>query len=341
MNSTFQHASVSIVKAGLAAVLAICSTQVWGQEWQEVRDPNSVMEEGYIQVIGSSEERQTRYRALRAATVVAQRDLLESFQGLTVAGSTTIADGMLDSDTIATQVKGYLRGAVKCGEKYDGEKGYAQVCMRLYIRGKGGAYDVILPLLSKEGVLSRAAPQAPEFVSDKSGSKPPPPEFVPEPPAVIPQVIDREPGEGQTASESAPQAETSQAAGVASPSVQVAPPSQLVNPSDGLVLEVAGLGFKPAIVNRVVTEKGDVVFGPSRVVNSVLIERGCGGFTNQVDKAKGLLASWGSDNPMQLKAVKVQRGTDAVIGIDEAAALYTHDQKTHFLSQAKVVFVIK
>ena len=340
MNSTTQYHRVRIVKAGLAAALAICMTVASAQDWREVRDPSSIMEEGYIQVIGSSEERQTRYRALRAATVVAQRDLLESFQGLTVAGSTTVADGMLESDTIATQVKGYLRGAVKCGEKYNGEKGYAEVCMRLYIRGKGGAYDVILPLLSKEGLLARAAPQAPEFVPEKPASAPQHPEFVPEPPPVIPQVIDRQPGAEQAASGAPASAETPLAASETTQSVQVAPPSQLVNPSDGLVLDVGGLGFKPAIVNRVVTEKGDVVFGPSRVVNSVLIERGCGGFTNQIDKAKGLLATWGSNNPMHLKAVKVQRGTDAVIGVDEAAALYTHDQKTSFLSQAKVVFVI-
>ena len=158
---------------------------------------------------------------------------------------------------------------------------------------------------------------------------------------MIPQVIDREPGAGQTTTGTPPaSAEVPPATGESAQVVEVAPPSQLANPSDGLVLDVGGLGFKPAIVNRVVTEKGDVVFGPSRVVNSVLIERGCGGFTNQTDKAKGLLATWGSNNPMHLKAVKVQRGTDAVIGVDEAAALYTHDQKTNFLSQAKVVFVI-
>ncbi|HIJ20106.1 MAG TPA: hypothetical protein HPP58_03570, partial [Deltaproteobacteria bacterium] len=40
----------------------------WAEDvWESVKDPVKVFEEGYIQVIGISEEGQSRYAALRAA----------------------------------------------------------------------------------------------------------------------------------------------------------------------------------------------------------------------------------------------------------------------------------
>ena len=310
---------ISVFKFWLAAIVLAGMSNAVAQDWQVIGDPRAVMQEGYIQVVGGSEERQSRYRALRAATVVAQRDLLEAFQGLTISGDTTVKDGMLANDRINSQVKGFLRGAVKCGEKYHPERGYAEVCMRLYIRGKGGAYDVILPLLTKEGIAEKAAPKAPDFVPSQTQG-------------LVPKVIDRSEGKVSEPIASKPRTPAS---------IEVAKPSELTHASDGLMLVVGGLGFKPAIVNRIITEKGDLVFGPSRVVNTVLVDRGCGGFTNSEDKAKGLLATWGSANPMQIKGKDVRRGTDVVIGADEAVAIYTHDQKTNFLSLAKVVFVIQ
>jgi hypothetical protein len=289
-------------------------------QWEQVVSPRDAMQEGYMQVVGISEEGQSHFKAVRAATVVAQRDLLESFQGLTIAGKTTIRDGMLANDTVASEVKGFLRGAVKCGERYHPERGYAEVCMRLYIRGRGGAYDIILPLLAREGVLESAAPEGPRYV---------------------PEVVDR-PRERPQAVTTPPQAIAAPPEVPEPPEAvpEVAPPSALAHPSDGLIIDLEGMGFKPAIVNRILTDKGEVVFGPSRVVNTVLVERGCGGFTNQSEKARGLLATWGSENPLTIRATGVHEGTDAVVDPDTAAAIFTHDQRTSFLSQAKVVFLI-
>jgi len=287
---------------------------VYAQEtWQSVTEPVKVFSEGYIKVIGSSEEGQSRYRAIRAATVVAQRDLLEVLQGLHLYGNTTIRDGMEQSDLIKSTVKGYLKGAMKCGERYDPNRGYAEVCLKLYIRGergKGGLYDIMLPLMKDERLLP---PPAPAYQ-----------------PRLIPEVIPSTPA-------------TEQKPEVASipKKPKVAPPSELVNPHDGLILDVREYNFRPALVNRILTDKNEVVFDPSKIVSSVLLERGCGGFTNDENKAKALLQSWGSNNPMFIKAKGVVRFTDAQVDADEAAAIFTHNQKTNFLAQAKVVFVLK
>jgi len=291
----------------LVSLVVVAYTQ---ETWQSVTEPVKVFSEGYIKVIGTSEEGQSYYRAIRAATVVAQRDLLEVLQGLHLYGNTTIRDGMEHSDLIKTTVKGYLKGAMKCGERYDPNRGYAQVCLKLYIRGKGGLYDIILPLMKDERLLPPAAPAYQ--------------------PKLIPEVIPSTP-----ATEKKPE--------VASipKKPKVAPPSELVNPHDGLILDVREYNFRPALVNRILTDKNEVVFDPSKIVSSVLLERGCGGFTNDENKAKALLQSWGSNNPMYIMAKSVVKFTDAQVGSDEAAAIFTHNQKTNFLAQAKVVFLLK
>lgn len=49
--------------------------------------------------------------ACRAAIIDAQRNLLESIQGVRVEGTTIVADMMVESDVIKTSVNGLLRGA--------------------------------------------------------------------------------------------------------------------------------------------------------------------------------------------------------------------------------------
>ena len=294
--------SVSII------LMCLMCIYVFAQNWQSVTDPVKVFNKGYIQVIGTSEEGQTRYRAIRAATVVAQRDLLEILQGLNIYGTTTIRDGMLQSDTIRTTVRGFLKGAVKCGEKYYPERGYAEVCLRVYIKGKGGLYDIILPLMKDENILP---PPAPVYK-----------------PKLIPEIMEK------------PQAnETSQ---MQKPfTSEITKPSELIHPYDGLIIDVRDYTFRPALINRILTEKGEIIFDPSKIVSSVLVERGCGGFTNNLDKAKALLKIWGSNNPMFIKAVGVVKFTDVKVSEDDAATIFIHNQKTQFLNQAKVVFLLK
>lgn len=295
----------------LLGCLLLAFGTLWAQGWEEITTPVKIFEEGYIQVIGLSEEGQSRFRAIRAAEVDAQRKLLEIIQGLSLYGETTVRDGMLQSDVVRTTVRGFLRGAVKCGEKYYPDRGYAEVCMRLYIRGRGGMYDVILPLMKKEKLLP-----------------PPLPEYKPK---LIPKVVEE--GKKEVVvpekKEEAPS------------KPEVAAPSELKTVYDGLIVDVRNFNFKPALVNRIITEKKEVVFDPSKIASNILIERGCGGFTTDLGKAKALLASWGSKNPMVVKAVGVYKSTDAEVSSDDAAAIFVHDQKSNFLAEARVVFLLK
>ncbi len=228
--------------------------------------------------------------------------LLEILQGLHLYGETTVRDGMLASDVIRTRVEGFLRGAVKCGEKYYPDRGYAEVCMRLYIRGHGGMYDVILPLLRDQGLLP---PSLPLYK-----------------PKVIPQEIKQERPE-------APQSAT-ESSSLPEEKPEVAAPSKIKKAYDGLIVDVRQYAFKPALVNRIITEKNEVVFDPSKIVSNILVERGCGGFTTEISKAKALFKSWGSQELLIVKAIGVYKSTDALISSDNASAIYVHDQKATF-----------
>ena len=285
-------AGVVMVIAVLGLVFGMGMANAEDEHWETVENADEAFKVGYFQVTGMSKSGQHRYAAIRAATVVAQRDLLERLKGVRVHGDTTIEDGILQSDTVKTNVEGFLQGARPCGQKYNSIERYAEVCLRLYFNGKGGIYDSVYPAFREGKVLSLLESTAPT----KPTTTPPP---------------------------------------------ETAPIEKMVEAAnDGVIIEMAGLLFKPAIVNRILNNKGDIIFGPSKVINSILVERGTGGFTNQLDKAKGLLASWGSLNPMLLKAVETRKGTDVVISDAGAAQMFAADQKNSFLSQAKVVFVV-
>ncbi|HHL33173.1 MAG TPA: hypothetical protein ENJ30_02280 [Desulfobulbaceae bacterium] len=300
-----------------AVILCVCMLHVaWAQkDMQAVTTPVKIFQKGYIQVIGGSEEGQSRYRASRAAEIVAQRDLLEILQGLRLSGTSSVKDGMLQSDEINTSVQGFLRGAIKCGEKYHSDKGYAEVCMRLNIRGQGGLYDIILPLLKDNKLVP----------NNKPAFKPPTAKLIPE------EVNFQSPRQ-KTEKKSSEAAEQK---------MKVEAPSKLTEPYDGLIVDTRNFQFRPALVNRIMTEKEQVVFEPSNIQSNVLVERGCGGFTTNDNKAKALLESWGSKNPMIVKCVGVEKNTDAKISQDDAAAVYVNNQKSNLLAQARVVFVLK
>ncbi|NQU15766.1 MAG: hypothetical protein HQ561_16550 [Desulfobacteraceae bacterium] len=294
----------------------ILAAGAWAEQgWQTINHPVKIFEEGYIQVVGTSEEGQTRYRAMRAATVVAQRDLLEVLEGLRLYGQTTVRDGMLQSDQIRTSVDGFLRGATKCGEKFYGSRGYAEVCMRLYIRGKGGLFDIILPLMKDNNLMPKPGPYYKPKLIPKVLTTPSAPAEKPltkAPPEVKPEAVP-----------------------------EVARPSELKTTYDGLIIDVRAFQFKPALVNTIVTENDEIVFDPSKILSNVLVERGCGGFTTDPNKAKALLVSWGSKSPMTLQGIAVVKSTNAKISADDAAAVFVHDKKSNILAQAKVVFLLK
>jgi len=268
------------------AIMVLAASSALAQDqYQDVTSPVGIFENGYIQVTAESEVGQTRYKAIRAATVIAQAKLLETVKGVNLVGNTTVGEGLLVSDTIKQSVQGFLQGAVVVREDYVKGENYGVVTMRLAMHGHSSLYNSMAPVIKKPS--EKLAPALPEFK---------------------PQV----------------QAQT----------------QPVVNNYDGLIILVTGTGFKPALANRIITENQNILFEPAKVTPKMLIERGCGGYTTSEAKAKALLATWGSKNPMIVKCTEVVRSTEAVVSTSDATTIFEQDQKSNILPQAKVVFVL-
>ncbi len=76
-------------------------------DWQTMR----VVATGMGVVPAEASPAQARFLGTRAATVDARRNLLEVIRGVRVESSTTMDNFMIQNDTIASQVRGFVQGA--------------------------------------------------------------------------------------------------------------------------------------------------------------------------------------------------------------------------------------
>lgn len=110
---------------------------------------------------------------------------------------------------------------------------------------------------------------------------------------------------------------------------------------DGLIIDATDHNFRPALINRIFNPRGEVLYDPSRINQKVLVENGCGEYTNTVEKAKSVLALRGVKNPLIVKAEGTMSPSDLKVSEDDAVKIFSADQKGNFLRDAKVAFVLK
>ncbi|MEI6153245.1 MAG: hypothetical protein WCQ90_04080 [Deltaproteobacteria bacterium] len=123
--------------------------------------------------------------------------------------------------------------------------------------------------------------------------------------------------------------------------VEIVGPVPVDERYDGIIIDATGYSFRPALINRVFTQKGEVLYDPSKVSQKILIEKGCGEYTNSVPKAQSALESRGVKNPLIIKAAGTTNPTDLQVSEDDAVKIFSANQKTGFLADAKVAFVLK
>ncbi|NCB63928.1 MAG: hypothetical protein EOM52_10040, partial [Clostridia bacterium] len=72
---------------------------------------------------------------------------------------------------------------------------------------------------------------------------------------------------------------------VYTPPVDLPAPPPVAQPFDGLIIDATAQPFRPALINRIFNPKGEVLYDPAKISQKVLVEQGCGEYTNSVDKA--------------------------------------------------------
>jgi hypothetical protein len=120
-----------------------------------------------------------------------------------------------------------------------------------------------------------------------------------------------------------------------------AKPEKLDEVYDGLIIDATEQNFRPALINRIFAAKGDVLYDPAKVSQKVLVEQGCGEYTNNVDKAKAALEIRGVKNPLTVIASGATNASDLQVSEEDAVKIFSANQKSKFLAGAKVAFVLK
>ena len=78
---------------------------------------------------------------------------------------------------------------------------------------------------------------------------------------------------------------------------------------DGLIIDARDVSFRPALINRIFTAKGEVLYDPSKISQKILVEQGCGEYTTSVDKARAALGKRGGRHPTAVEGRAALRAT--------------------------------
>jgi hypothetical protein len=167
---------------GLAAVLAggRATSEESAPPPKEVRDLKQVFTERVMVVKGEAaapSDRplaagQKRLLALRAAKVVALRELAETLSGVRVSGETCVQDAAAKSDEVKAAVDGTVRGAEVVYEEYDERTQMGKVYVRVSLDGPNGLTQSLLPTLIETKAV--AVPAAPAFAPAAPAAPPAP-----------------------------------------------------------------------------------------------------------------------------------------------------------------------
>ncbi|MDD2366141.1 MAG: hypothetical protein PHN84_08260 [Desulfuromonadaceae bacterium] len=125
---------------------------------------------------------------------------------------------------------------------------------------------------------------------------------------------------------------------------QFQPSEQMVMPDvayDGLIIDATEQSFRPALINRIFAAKGEVLYDPAKISQKVLVEQGCGEYSNSIEKARAALSVRGVTNPLVIKASGAINSSDLQVSDEVAVTVYSANQKGGFMASAKVAFVLR
>jgi hypothetical protein len=125
------------------------------------------------------------------------------------------------------------------------------------------------------------------------------------------------------------------------PPVEAAPVAPPVQPYDGLIIDATAYAFRPALINRIFNPKGEVLYDPAKISQKVLVEQGCGEYTNSVDKARAALGKRGVKNPLGESASGIVSAADLQVSDEAALQIFGANQSSGFMADARVAFVLK
>jgi len=259
-------------------------------------------------------ESQARLMAVRAAKIDAQRNLLETINGVRVTAGTTVKDMALESDIIGTRVKGMLQGSFEVGSsvELEAENWVASVTMAVCLAQDDGDCRDRTTLSSVTQPNLKGAPVEERFsAADVAAVR-----------AVSPQ----------PASATMPVPAQAEAASAAPAGEQSGGGSA----HSGLIVDASSLNFSPMLDVRLKTVAGKELYGPGHVpMGSDWLH-----WAATLDSAEAMADVVG-ENSLIVTPTGLGEASELVISDQDAIMIFTSNTLSgDYLAGGKVIIVV-
>ena len=270
-------------------------------------------------------ESQARLMAVRAAKIDAQRNLLETINGVRVTAGTTVKDMALESDIIGTRVKGMLQGSfeVSSDVKLESDNWVASVTMAVCLAKDDGDCRERTTLASITQPNLKGAPAAERFSQADVA-------------AVATVATTAAPVAAPVTSAEDKPAE-SVGASVSEQPAQAAMVATSGNAQhSGLIVDASSLNFSPMLDVRLKTGQGKELYGPGHVAMGTDWLH----WAASLESAQAMSDIVG-DNTLVVTPSGLGEASELVIEDQDAIAIFTSNTMSgDYLSDGKVIIVV-
>ena len=278
---------------------------------------------------------QARLMAERAAKADALRNLLEAVKGVRVDSETTIETFTTKSDRILTRVSGIVKGAIVVDKRYLSDGG---VEVTVAVKLTGELLEVMLqelppltkPLMPIPAMPPVTQPLRPPAVT--SPEPPPAPKTLPPPTPPAPlretKVPPPPPDEGKKIPPT--------------PEVQAKVEGKLDLKKleySGLIVDARKLGLRPALIPKILNQKGELVYSSHSVEQKDLVKMGLVGYAKDVDAAAKNQRVTADPYVVPGLNAAGEKKADVVISNGDAQIVLTTAPYTGYLKNGRVMIV--
>jgi len=289
---------------------------------------------------------QARLMAERAAKADALRNLLETVKGVRVDSETTVESFTTKSDRVLTRVSGIVIGARVVDTRYLSD-GAVEVTVAVNLTGELLAIMLQeLPPLSQPLMPAPALPQPLPIPAKPSPGSPPVQKPAPPPP---PPPTPPKPAPQETKVQPPPVTEPR---GTPPPSIEPKAQTPTKAPAraeenldlkkldySGLIIDARKLGLRPALVPKILNEKGELVYSSLSVGQQDIVRMGLVGYAKDVNAAARNQRV--TADPVVVNGISAtgEKKTDVVISNRDAQLVLTTAPYTGYLKNGRVMVV--
>ncbi|MDI6752854.1 MAG: LPP20 family lipoprotein [Thermodesulfobacteriota bacterium] len=293
---------------------------------------------------------QARLMAERAAKADALRNLLEAVKGVRVDADTTVENFTTKSDVVMTRVSGIVKGATVVDKRYLSD-GAVEVTVAINLTGE--LLEVMLqelppittPLMPIPAIIPLQKPLPPPKVSGPAipeVPKPSPPPAPPPPPKDVKlPVLPPPPPPPKEAKLAVPLPPAEKKVQL-TPEIQAKIEEKIdLKKLDytGLIVDARKLGLRPALVPKILNEKGEMVYSSHSLEQRELIKMGLVGYAKDVDAASKNQRVTADPYVISGLNISGEKRTDVVISNRDAQVVLTTAPYTGYLKNGRVMIV--